>query len=118
MIMEASKKQPKLIKELARVADGRKGIFRLIQLWGYQDRKFRFIFENSNGTPCGFDYKHCIKVFNYSSDEWKSLADKDEIDGLVKSSLDYDTYYGNEASIIRDAENFMKACKEYIKLIY
>lgn len=108
--------QPKLVKELARKLDN--CVCRLIQLWEYKGRKFRFVFENSNGTPCGWDKKHCIMVFNLASDEWKGLADKTEILSLSPTPIDCCKYYGDQSQYMRGAERFMEACKKYIKLIY
>ena len=68
-----------LVKVLCDTCDTKNGIVKLVELHRVNGKMFKFIFENSNGTPLGFDYKHCAKVFNTDSDEWKNVGDKDGI---------------------------------------
>ena len=108
-----------LIKVLASDCDTNKCIVRLVQLWDFNGLKFRFRFENSNGTPCGFDYKHCIDFFNVNEGEWKHVADKSDILAFAKGvKIDCVNYYGNSRTLIQGAQYFMDACLEYIKALY
>lgn len=108
-----------LVKILASECDTNKGIVRLVQLWDFNGRKFRFTFENSNGTPCGFDYKHCVDVFNVTEDAWKHIGDKRDILAFAKGvEIDCVNYYGNSRKLIQSAQYFMDACLEYVKALY
>lgn len=108
-----------LIKVLASVCDTNRGIVRLVQLWNFNGMKFRFTFENSNGTPCGFDYKHCVDVFNVDAGEWKHIGDKRDIMAFAKGvDIDCSSYYGNGRKIMQGAQYFMDACLEYVKALY
>lgn len=90
----------------------------LIVLIEYKGRKFKVKFENSNGDPLGFDYKHCIDVLDSGSGTWKHVADRREIVGLMKSAPDFSPYGRGAYLTTNGAWDFVKACEEYIKLIY
>lgn len=108
----------KLIKVLANETDTQKGVVKRIELHEYMGKKFKFTFENSNGTPCGFDYKHCIKVFSLGKDEWSNIADKNEILSFADGKIDCCNYYGNARTLEQGAVRFMEACKQYVKALY
>lgn len=108
----------KLIKVLAQETDTKKGVVKRIELHEFMGKKFKFTFENSNGTPCGWDYKHSIKVFNTDSDEWKNIADKSEILSYSKTHIDCANYFGNAYSLEQGAKKFMEACKLYVNDLY
>lgn len=112
------KNAPVIIKILHNVADTNKGIIKLSKLVEYKGKKFLYMFENSNGTPCGFDYKHCIKVFNTESDEWKNLADKDLINPFADGVIDYVNYFGSSVRLSSGALLFMDACDRFVKMLY
>lgn len=108
----------KLIKVLDQKTDTVNGIVRLVELHEYKGKVFKFRFENSNGRPCGFDYKHSASVFNQQQDEWKYLGDKNDILAFASREIDCVNYYGNGASLRRGAKAFMEACQEYVKILY
>ena len=108
----------KLIKTLQEVNDTKNGKVALVELHEYNGKVFKFRFENSNGDPCGFDYKHAASVFNKESDEWKNIGDKRDIQAFATQPIDYSNFYGNGARIMRDAKAFMEACKAYVKVLY
>lgn len=108
----------KLIKTLQEVNDTYRGKVALVELHEYKGKVFKFRFENSNGDPCGFDYKHAASVFNKEQDEWKNLGDKSEINAFATQPIDYTDYYGNGAKIMRGAKAFMEACKGYVVALY
>ena len=113
-----TKEDFKLIKVLAQETDTEKGVVKRIELHEYKGVKFKFTFENSNGTPCGWDYKHCIKVFCLSKGEWNNIADKDEILSFADGKIDCCNYYGNARTLEQGAVKFMEACKKYVKALY
>lgn len=113
-----TKENFKLIKVLAQETDTKKGVVKRIELHEYKSVKFKFTFENSNGTPCGWDYKHCIKVFCLSKGEWNNIADKDEILSFADGKIDCCNYYGNARTLEQGAVKFMEACKKYVKALY
>lgn len=104
----------KKIKELAN--KHQRDCFKFVTLWDYKGKKFRFTFENSNGTPCGFDYKHCIDVF--TNDQWQHVADKNDIDAFVKGECNYADYYATIYEYGKWSRAFTDACIEYIKVLY
>lgn len=108
----------KKIKDLSNIVDPEHGNTRVATLWEYKGKKFRFTFENSNGTPLGFDYKHCIDVFNVSEDTWKHLADKKDILAFAKCEIDCTAYYGNSYTMGKASRDFTEACIEYLKALY
>ena len=108
----------KLIKVLDNRADTDKGVIRLVELHEYKGKVFKFTFENSNGTPLGYDYKHSVRVFNQDADEWKNLGDKQDIGAFATQHIDYANYFGNGTKLMQGARAFMEACKEYVKAIY
>lgn len=115
------KSEPKLLAELSRVCNETRGIFQLRQLWEYNGKKFIFKYRNENGTAYGFDSNHCIIVFNALTDEWKQLADVMDIRSLSNATFDTTNYHykGKQTNVFfTQAESFMKACAEYVKLIY
>lgn len=108
----------KLIKTLQEKQDTQKGVVALVELHEYKGKVFKFTFENSNGTPCGYDYKHSVSVFNQQQDEWKRLGDKDDIKAFATQPIDCVNYYGNGAQLMRGARAFMEACKGFVAAIY
>lgn len=107
------------IKTLANVCDTKRGVIKLVELWDFNGKKFRFTFENSNGTPCGFDYKHCVDVFNIAEDSWKHVGDKNDILPFANGvEIDCVNYFGNGRQLIQGAHYFIQACLEYIKVLY
>ena len=106
----------KKIKELAN--KHQRDCFKFVTLWDYKGKKFRFTFENSNGTPCGFDYKHCIDVFSTDNDEWKHLADKKDILAFAKCEINCVEYYGSPYVLGKASRDFTEACIEYLKALY
>lgn len=108
----------KKIKDLSNIVDPEHGKTRVVTLWEYKGKKFRFTFENSNGTPCGFDYKHCVDVFNVEEDTWKHIADKKDILAFAKREIDCVSYYGNAHLFAKSVQAFMDACLEYVKVLY
>lgn len=108
----------KKIKDLSNIVDPKNGKTRVVSLWEYKGRKFRFTFENTNGTPCGFDYKHCIDVFNINDDEWKHLTDKKDILAFAKCEINCVEYYGNPYTLRKASSDFTDACIEYLKALY
>lgn len=100
------------------------GIYRHVTLWKYKGKKFKFIFENSNGTPLGFDDKHCILAFNTNEDTWKRVADKRDILGFSDNKdIDCENYYAlsmydTQIKMLSSAKSFDEACVKYIKLLY
>lgn len=108
----------KKIKDLSNIVDPKNGKTRVVTLWEYKGRKFRFVFENTNGTPCGFDYKHCIDVFKINDDEWKHLADKKDILAFAKCEINCVEYYGSPYVLGKASRDFTEACIEYLKALY
>ena len=108
----------KMIKTLQNRCDTNKGIVKLVELHEYNGKTFKFTFENSNGTPCGYDYKHSVSVFNKDADEWKQIGDKNDINAFASQPIDYANYFGNGTKLMNGARAFMEACKEYVKAIY
>jgi len=90
----------------------------LSQLFRYKNRVFKFYFDNSNGTPLGFDSKHCIKVFNIDTNEWKNIADDSDIDSFANKEIKYDWVYSENEHAMDWAIEFMEACKRYVEVLY
>jgi len=89
-----------------------------IELHQYYGKMFKIVFINENGTPLGFDYNHCIDVFNKDTGEWKHLADKREIGGFVDGRVNYAEYYCEPAEFLRWCDAFTEGCVKYIKLLF
>lgn len=85
----------------------------MIVLAEYRGKKFKFIFENNSIIhDFGFDPQHCIMVFNGLT--WEKLADKSEIESFMREKPNYETYKLSGSGVTL----FMKACEEYVKLIF
>lgn len=114
-----------LLHVLEHTINAERGIYRHVTLWKYKDKKFKFIFENSNGTPLVFDDKHCILAFNTNEDTWKRVADKRDILCFSdnKNNIDCENYYAlnindTQIKMLSSAKSFDEACEKYIKLLY
>ena len=116
--MKAKNNDFKLLKVLSDRLDGSRGVYELVELREYNGKKFKFIFTNSNGTPLGFDYKHCIDVFNVNNDSWQHLADKSDILAFSNHDIDCSSYYGSAEKLDLSRRYFMDACCEYLKVLY
>ena len=114
--MATSKKNDfKKIKDFANKQVDRSG-YRFVTLWDYNGKKFRITFENSNGTPCGFDYKHCVDVF--VNDQWLHVADKNDILAFAKGECNCTDYLATVYQYGVWNRVFTEACIEYIKVLY
>lgn len=108
----------KLLAVLRSNFDSNKGRMAQVELHSYKGRKFKFVYENSNGTPCGFDHKHCILFFDEEGGTWNYIADKSEILTFANGECDCVNYFGREMAYKRYAAVFMDACKELVKVLY
>lgn len=77
----------------------------------FGDKVFRVVYENSNGTPCGYDYKHCVDVFNATSDEWHHVINRDYIQNIVTKPMDFSNYFCKEPAFKMWSDNFIAGAK-------
>lgn len=92
--------------------------FRYSAIYGYKNKRFQILFDNSNGQPCGFDNKHCLSVFDYGSNKWNYLADIMDIRGLVADKNITTNYFAKEKEQREGLSNFIEGCAKYIKALY
>lgn len=77
----------------------------------FGNRIFRVVYENSNGTPCGYDYKHCVDVYNVTSDEWHHVISRDYIQNIVTKPMDFCNYFCKEPMFKMWSDNFITGAK-------
>lgn len=112
------KEEPILMHELIRCAEKNRK-YQVKQLWKYKDKTFIFNYLNENGTPLGFDYKHCILVYSTALDQWHNLIDVNDIRTLSKIKLDTNKYFfSDENDFYQQAYSFINACVKFLKLMY
>ena len=74
-------------------------------------KKFKVFYDNSNGSPLGFNYKFSASVME-DSGKWSYVAEKEDIGYTTVS------YVSDESSRKADAENFCEAMITYLEKIY
>ena len=69
--------KPKLIvlDETPLVNDLNRGITKQTKTYSLNGERFQIRYENSNGTPMGFNYKMCLAQYSKAESKWNNLED-------------------------------------------
>jgi hypothetical protein len=69
--------KPKLIvlDETPLVNDLNKGITKQTKTYSLNGERFQIRYENSNGSPMGFNYKMCLAQYSKAESKWNNLED-------------------------------------------
>lgn len=69
--------EKKLIKidETEFISNSKNGITKLIRYYELNGKKFRIQYENSNGSPLGFNSKKCLDQYSENDARWNHLED-------------------------------------------
>jgi len=65
----------KPIDETEFIHDTNKGITKQTRTYNLNGEKFQIRYENSNGSPLGFNYKMCLSQYSKSEGRWNNLED-------------------------------------------
>lgn len=96
------------------------GVYRRVAIYRFKQRTFKFIFiPETPDTKNGLDDKHCIKVFSKTDDQWKILADCEDIQPFVEGDINYFDFNSPDAKKVKnDAVRFFAGCMVYLTAIY
>lgn len=69
--------KPKLIllDETPLVNDLNRGVTKQTKTYSLNGERFQIRYENSNGSPLGFNYKMCLSQYSKSESKWNNLED-------------------------------------------
>jgi len=105
--------RPKLIllDETPLVNDLNKGVTKQTKTYSLNGEKFQIRYENSNGSPLGFNYKMCLAQYSKAEGKWNNLEDIKVFDmGPIPS------YYSRDC--LTHMKLFFKKMEERLTKIY
>ncbi len=73
--MTVAKVKLEVLDETPLVNDLNKGITKQTKTYSLNGEKFQIRFENSNGSPMGFNYKMCLSQYSKAEAKWNNLED-------------------------------------------
>ncbi|WP_066160805.1 hypothetical protein [Aliarcobacter skirrowii] len=82
----------------------------IIRFVEHNNKKFKLIYDNRNGTPLGFDYR--FKADILKEDTWNTIAGKNDIE------FEQISYVSDKTRLIEDSKRFFKMMEEHISLMY
>ena len=68
-------KKLQLLDETEFINDTNKGVTSLIKTYKFGEDKFQIRYENSNGSPLGFNSKMCLRQYSREKAQWNNLED-------------------------------------------
>ena len=83
----------KLIDETELIVNPNRGITKQIKTYQVGDEKFQIRYENSNGSPMGFNYKMCLAQYSKEKAQWNNLEDI----SVLKMSEKIPNYFSHNA---------------------
>ena len=100
-----------LLDETPLVNDLRKGLTKQTKTYSLNGEKFQIRFENSNGSPMGFNYKMCLSQYSKAEAKWNNLEDIKVLGmGPIPSYYSYDS--------LSFMKTFFKKMEERLVKIY
>ena len=109
--MAVAKVKLEVLDETPLVNDLHRGITKQTKTYSLNGEKFQIRFENSNGSPMGFNYKMCLAQYSKSDGKWNNLEDIKVLNlGPIPS------YYSAESN--HYMKTFFKLMEERLVKIY
>ena len=105
--------KPKLVllDETPLVNNSQGGLTRQTKTYSLNGEKFQIRFENSNGSPMGFNYKMCLRQYSKAEGKWNNLEDIKVLGmGPIPSYYSHDT--------LSFMKTFFKKMEERLVKIY
>jgi hypothetical protein len=69
------KKSLQILDETEFINDTNQGVTSLTKTYGFGEDKFQIRYENSNGSPLGFNSKMCLRQYSREKAQWNNLED-------------------------------------------
>lgn len=113
--MTTTTKKPKLklLDETSLIHDLKNGITKQTKTYQLGDQKFQIRYENSNGSPLGFNHKMCICQYSKSEAKWNYLEDISVIKDKLGPTPSYFSYQSKQHMI-----RFFKEMEDRLVRIY
>jgi hypothetical protein len=73
--MAVAKVKLEVLDETPLVNNSQGGLTKQTKTYFLNGEKFQIRFENSNGSPMGFNYKMCLSQYSKSEAKWNNLED-------------------------------------------
>jgi hypothetical protein len=109
--MAVAKVKLEVLDETPLVNDLHRGITKQTKTYSLNGEKFQIRFENSNGSPMGFNYKMCLAQYSKADGKWNNLEDIKVLNlGPIPS------YYSAESN--HYMQKFFKLMEERLVKIY
>ena len=102
-----------VIDETSPVINTKSGVFKQTKTYRLGDEKFQIRYENSNGSPLGFNTKKCLCQYSKNDGKWNYLED---ISVLSESVRNVPSYYCSTSK--QHMELFFKEMEDRIVKIY
>jgi len=101
-----------LLDETEKVLNHQGGVTKQTKTYKLGDEKFQIRYENSNGSPCGFNSKMCLRQYSKEKAQWNNLEDI----SVLKMPFPKPSYYSSEST--RYMEEFFKLMEKRLTKIY
>ena len=83
------KKSLEILDETEFINDTNQGVTSLTKTYQFGEDKFQIRYENSNGSPLGFNSKMCLRQYSREKAQWNNLEDI----RVLKMSEEIPSYY-------------------------
>jgi hypothetical protein len=101
-----------LLDETEKVVNHQGGVTKQTKTYKLGDEKFKIRYENSNGSPLGFNSKMCLSQYSKEKAQWNNLEDI----SVLKMSSPIPSYYSSGSG--KHMEEFFKLMEERLIKIY
>lgn len=113
--MSTTTKKPKLVvlDESPLIINYNKGVTKQTKIYKLGDEKFRIRYENSNGTPLGFNNKMCLSQYSKTDAKWNHLEDIKVLSVFVN---EIPSYYSHKCE--SHMKQFFKEMEDRLVKVY
>jgi hypothetical protein len=101
-----------ILDETLFIHDTSKGVTKQTKTYFLNGEKFQIRFENSNGSPMGFNYKMCLAQYSKADAKWNNLEDIK----VLNMSSRIPSYYSSDAK--KHCIEFFQKMEERLVKIY
>ena len=106
------KKSLQILDETEFIHDTNQGVTSLTKTYQFGEDKFQIRYENSNGSPLGFNSKMCLRQYSREKAQWNNLEDI----RVLKMSEEIPSYYSRSCK--NHCLEFFQKMEERIIRVY
>ena len=101
-----------ILDETLFIHDTNKGVTKQTKTYRLENEKFQISYENSNGSPMGFNSKMCLRQYSKEKATWNTLEDI----SVLNMSIRIPSYYSSDSK--KHCTEFFQKMEERLVKIY